>query len=145
MAYPFGYGLSYTTFEKSAPQATVNADGDITVKVNVKNTGNTAGKEVVEVYVAAPGKDMDKPARELKGFAKTRKLAPGEAQAVEITIPYSRLASFCEKDSQWQVEGGEYKVMVADNAADAAPLTVTVSEKAGVTEKVRPCLLPEMK
>ena len=145
VAYPFGYGLSYTTFEKSAPQATVNADGDITVKVNVKNTGNTAGKEVVEVYVAAPGKDMDKPARELKGFAKTRKLAPGEAQAVEITIPYSRLASFCEKDSQWQVEGGEYKVMVADNAADAAPLTVTVSEKAGVTEKVRPCLLPEMK
>ena len=88
---------------------------------------------------------MDKPARELKGFTKTRKLAPGETQAVEITIPYSRLASFNEKDSQWQVEGGEYKVMVAENAADAAPLTVTVSEKAGVTEKVRPCLLPEMK
>lgn len=145
VAYPFGYGLSYTTFEKSVPQAKVNADGDITVKVNVKNAGKTAGKEVVEVYVSAPGKDMDKPARELKGFAKTRKLAPGEAQTVEITIPYESLASFNEKDSRWQVEGGEYKVMVADNAADAAPLTATVTEKAGITETVRPCLLPEMK
>lgn len=145
VAYPFGYGLSYTTFEKSAPEANVNADGDITVKVSVKNAGKTAGKEVVEVYVSAPGKDMDKPARELKGFAKTRKLAPGEAQTVEITIPYESLASFNEKDSRWQVEGGEYKVMVADNAADAAPLTATVTEKAGITETVRPCLLPEMK
>lgn len=145
VAYPFGYGLSYTTFEKSVPEAKVNADGDITVKVSVKNAGKTAGKEVVEVYVSAPGKDMDKPARELKGFAKTRKLAPGEAQTVEITIPYESLASFNEKDSRWQVEGGEYKVMVADNAADAAPLTATVTEKAGITETVRPCLLPEMK
>lgn len=145
VAYPFGYGLSYTTFEKSVPEAKVNADGDITVKVSVKNAGKTAGKEVVEVYVSAPGKDMDKPARELKGFAKTRKLAPGETQTVEITIPYESLASFNEKDSRWQVEGGEYKVMVADNAADAAPLTATVTEKAGVTETVRPCLLPEMK
>lgn len=145
VAYPFGYGLSYTTFEKSAPEANVNADGDITVKVSVKNAGKTAGKEVVEIYVSAPGKDMDKPARELKGFAKTRKLAPGETQTVEITIPYESLASFNEKDSRWQVEGGEYKVMVADNAADAAPLTATVSEKAGITETVRPCLLPEMK
>lgn len=145
VAYPFGYGLSYTTFEKSVPQANVNANGDITVKVSVKNAGKTAGKEVVEVYVSAPGKDMDKPARELKGFAKTRKLAPGEAQTVEITIPYESLASFNEKDSRWQVEGGEYKVMVADNAADAAPLTATVTEKAGITETVRPCLLTEMK
>lgn len=145
VAYPFGYGLSYTTFEKSVPEAKVNADGDITVKVSVKNAGKTAGKEVVEVYVSAPGKDMDKPARELKGFAKTRKLAPGEAQTVEITIPYESLASFNEKDSRWQVEGGEYKVMVADNAADAAPLTATVTEKSGITETVRPCLLPEMK
>lgn len=145
VAYPFGYGLSYTTFEKSVPEAKVNADGNITVKVSVKNAGKTAGKEVVEVYVSAPGKDMDKPARELKGFAKTRKLAPGEAQTVEITIPYESLASFNEKDSRWQVEGGEYKVMVADNAADAAPLTATVTEKAGITETVRPCLLPEMK
>lgn len=145
VAYPFGYGLSYTTFEKSVPEAKVNADGDITVKVSVKNAGKTAGKEVVEVYVSAPGKDMDEPARELRGFAKTRKLAPGEAQTVEITIPYESLASFNEKDSRWQVEGGEYKVMVADNAADAAPLTATVTEKAGITETVRPCLLPEMK
>lgn len=145
VAYPFGYGLSYTKFEKSAPEANINTDGDITVKVNVRNTGKNAGKDVIEVYVSAPGKDMDKPERELKGFAKTRKLAPGETQTIEINIPYECLASFNEKQSQWQVEGGEYKVMVADNAADTAPLTATVTEKAGVTETVRPCLLPEMK
>lgn len=145
VAYPFGYGLSYTTFEQGRPEVSVNADGDITVRTTVKNTGGMAGKDVVQVYVSAPGKDMDKPARELKGFAKTRKLAPGETQTVEIKIPYVSLASFNEKDSQWQVEGGEYKVMVASDAADMAPMTVTVSEKGRVTERVRPCLLKEMK
>lgn len=145
VAYPFGYGLSYTTFEKSAPAAAVSPGGDVTVKVNVKNTGKTAGKEVVQIYVSAPGKDMDKPARELKGFAKTRRLAPGESETVEIMIPYESLASFNVDDSRWQVEGGDYTIMVADNAADAAPLTATVGEKAGVTGKVWPCLMPEMK
>ncbi len=145
VAYPFGYGLSYTTFSYGTPQASTNDNGDITVKVKVTNTGSVAGKEVVQVYVSAPGKDMDKPSRELKGFAKTGKLEPGVSQTVEINIPYESLASFNEEDSQWQVEGGEYKILVADNAADTTPLTVTVSENAGVTEHVNQCLMPEMK
>lgn len=145
VAYPFGYGLSYTTFSYGTPQASTNDNGDITVKVKVTNTGSVAGKEVVQVYVSAPGKDMDKPSRELKGFAKTGKLEPGASQTVEINIPYESLASFNEEDSQWQVEGGEYKILVADNAADTTPLTVTVSENAGVTEHVNQCLMPEMK
>lgn len=140
VAYPFGYGLSYTSFTKTQPVVSLNANGDLTVKTTVKNTGSVAGKDVVEVYVAAPGKDMPKPARELKGFAKTRKLQPGESQTVELTIPYASLASFNEKDSQWQVEGGAYRVMVAADAADASPLAVTVNVKAGVTEKVEPWL-----
>lgn len=88
---------------------------------------------------------MDKPSRELKGFAKTGKLNPGASETVEINIPYESLASFNERDSRWQVEGGEYKVLIADNAADTDPLTVTVSENAGVTECVNQCLMPEMK
>ena len=145
VSYPFGYGLSYTSFKYGKPVVSKDSQGNLTLTVEVKNTGKVAGKEVVQVYVSAPGKDMDKPARELKGFAKTRKLNPGESQTVSIAIPYESLASFNEKDSQWQVEAGTYTVMVAKNAADAKPLTATVSEEGRVTETVRPCLLPEQK
>ena len=95
--------------------------------------------------MAAPGKDMDKPAKELRGFAKSKNLQPGESETVSIDIPYKNLASFNEVDSQWQVEAGDYKVMVAKNAADLKPFTTVITEEAGVTEKVRPCLLKEVK
>ena len=145
VAYPFGYGMSYTTFKYGKPVVTKDAQGNVQVQVAVKNAGKMAGKEVVQVYVAAPGKDMEKPAKELRGFAKTKSLQPGESETVTIQIPYENLASFNEADSQWQVEAGDYKVMVAKNAADAKPLTVIVNQNAGVTSKVRPCLLPEVK
>ncbi len=145
VSFPFGYGLSYTTFKYGKPSVTTDAEGNIKVTVDVKNAGKVAGKEVVQVYVAAPGKDMDKPAKELKGFAKTEKLAPGQSETVTVTIPYHSLASFNEQDSRWQVEEGTYTVMVAQNAADLKPLTATVKEKGRVTEVVRPSLLPEQK
>ena len=145
VSFPFGYGMSYTTFKYGKPVVTKDAQGNIKVLVTVKNAGKVAGKEVVQVYVAAPGKDMDKPARELRGFAKTKKLQPGESETVTIDIPYKNLASFNEVDSQWQVEAGNYKVMVAKNAADLKPLTTVITEEASVTEKVRPCLLKEVK
>ncbi len=145
VSYPFGYGLSYTSFKYGKPEVTTDDSGNIKVKVSVKNSGKMAGKEVVQVYVSAPGNDMDKPSRELKGFAKTKKLLPSESETVEISIPYESLASFNETDSQWQVEGGTYRVMVAQNAADAKPLTVEVTEEAKVTETVRPSLEKEIK
>lgn len=145
VSYPFGYGLSYTNFKYGKPSVTTDTKGDITVKVEVKNTGKVAGKEVVQTYVSAPGKDMDKPSRELKAFAKTRKLNPGESEMITMTIPYESLASFNETASQWQVEGGLYTVMVAKNAADMKPLTSTVNIEGKVTEAVRPSLLPEQK
>ena len=143
VSFPFGYGLSYTTFEYGQPAVGINSAGDIEVTVSVSNTGTCAGKEVVQVYVAAPGKDLDKPARELKAFAKTAKLEPGEQQTVSLLIPYTSLASFNEAESQWQVESGDYAILVARNAADTSPLTAQVSIQGRVTEKVRPCLLPE--
>ncbi len=145
VSYPFGYGLSYTTFKYGKPEVTTDESGNINVKVSVKNSGKVAGKEVVQVYVSAPANDMDKPARELKGFAKTEKLLPGQSETVEINIPYESLASFNETDSQWQVEGGTYRVMVAQNAADAKPLTAEVTEEANVTETVHPSLEKETK
>ncbi len=140
VAYPFGYGLSYTQFKYGKPEITTDAEGNVKVSVEVKNTGKMAGKEVVQVYVSAPGKDMDKPERELKGFAKTGSLQPGESEVVTIDIPYRDLASFNEADSQWQVEAGEYKVLVAKNAADTKPLTSVITEQAGIVEQVRECL-----
>ncbi|MBM6992887.1 MAG: glycoside hydrolase family 3 C-terminal domain-containing protein [Prevotella sp.] len=144
-SFPFGFGLSYTTFKYGKPVVSRDADGNIKVTVDVKNTGKKSGKEVVQVYVSAPGKDMPKAARELKGFAKTQSLHPGESERVSVTIPYTCLASFNENESQWQVEGGEYQVMVAGNAADTKPLTSVVSIDAKVTEKVHPSLMLEQK
>lgn len=140
VSYPFGYGMSYTTFKYNKLVVSKSSNGDITVTVDVKNIGRRSGKEVVQAYVSAPGKDMDKPARELKGFAKTNELQPGETESVTITIPYNSLASFNEKESCWQVEEGTYKVLIAKNAADLNPLTSIVTEEGAVTETVKPCL-----
>lgn len=145
VSYPFGYGLSYTTFKYGKPQVRTEADGNIEVSITVKNTGQMAGKEVVQVYIQAPGKDMDKPLRELKGFAKTNLLQSGESENVTISIPYTELASFNETDSQWQVESGTYTIMIAKNAADEKPQKATIEVKGGVTEKVKLCLLKEEK
>ena len=145
VSFPFGYGMSYTTFKYGKPVVTKDATGNLNVKVDVKNAGQKVGKEVVQVYVAAPGKDMPKPARELKGFAKTKLLKPGEGETVEIQIPYESLASFNEADSRWQVEAGDYSVMVATDAADARPLTSVVTLDGKVTETVRPSLMKEQK
>lgn len=145
VSFPFGYGLSYTTFAYGKPQVEVAADGSVTATVEVRNSGRVAGREVVQAYVAAPGRDMDKPSRELRGFAKTRLLQPGESQRVAISIPYASLASFNEQGSCWQVEPGQYTLMIAQSAADAKPLTATFTEQGGVTSVVRPCLLPEQK
>lgn len=145
VAYPFGFGLSYTTFKYGKPVVAKDLHGNINVSVEVKNAGKVAGKDVVQVYVAAPGKDMDKPARELKGFAKTKKLNPGESETIEMSIPYESLASFSEEESCWKVESGDYVVMVATDAADANPLSSVISVDGRITERVRPCLLPELK
>lgn len=140
VAFPFGFGMSYTSFAYSDMKTAQSPDGDIQISVTVKNTGKTAGKEVVQVYVSAPGKDMDKPARELKGFAKTRLLQPGETKTVSITIPYGELASFNEKESRWQVEGGNYQFLIAKNAADAALMKADISVSGQNMECVNPSL-----
>lgn len=114
-AYPFGFGLSYTTFKYKDMSVEDNGDSYV-VKVNVENTGACSGKEVVQIYVKAPGKDMDKPVRELKGFNKTGTLAPGQSQIVEVSIPKNLLASYDESRSGWATEKGTYTFMVAQNA-----------------------------
>ncbi len=127
VSYPFGYGLSYTTYEYA--DANVENDGtNLTVTLNIKNTGAAAGKEVVEVYVTAPEGALDKPAQELKAYAKTSVLAPGASEKVTLTIPVADLASFSEAESAWVVDGGEYKLHIGASSRDIrAELTTEVA------------------
>ena len=117
VSYPFGYGKSYTTFEYSKPVVKANADG-FTATITVKNTGSVAGKEAVQLYITAPAGGLEKPAFELKGFAKTKTLAPGEAQTLTINVDKYTLASFNEATSAWETAAGTYKVMFGANAMD---------------------------
>lgn len=118
VSYPFGYGLSYTTFEYANPSIEVG-NGTYTVTVDVKNTGKMAGKEVVQLYVAAPNSaQMDKPEKELKAFAKTKTLEPGETAAVTLTVNAVDLASYDEASSSWVVDAGTYKFLVGASSRD---------------------------
>ena len=130
VSYPFGYGLSYTTFEYS--DAKIEQKNDIyDVTVTIKNTGDHEGKEVVELYVAAPdSKAANKPAKELKAFAKTKSLKPGENETLTLSITADQLASFDETASAWVVAEGEYQFIVAASAADVkATLTAPVKNQ----------------
>ena len=107
VAYPFGHGLSYTFFNYEKPSIEASADGFV-ARVNVRNIGSRPGREVLQLYVSAPTGGLDKPARELKGFAKTRLLAPGESETVEIPISLQDLASWNEKKACWETARGVY-------------------------------------
>lgn len=115
--YPFGYGLSYTTFATKVKKVTAEQD---TVKVcaDVTNTGKRAGKEVVQVYLSAPWGKLDKPYQELVGFAKTSKLASGESEEVQITFKLRDFASYDEERSAFVLEAGDYLVRVGNSSAE---------------------------
>ena len=107
VSYPFGFGLSYTTFDYSDAQCSVNGDA-IAVNIKVTNTGKLEGKEVVELYISAPdNKAANKPAKELKAFAKTKKLRPGESETLTLNMKTADLASFDEALSAWVVAEGD--------------------------------------
>ena len=118
VSYPFGYGLSYTTFFYSKPAVKVDKNGKVTATVTVTNTGKVAGKEVVELYVTAPDGGLVKPVFELKGFAKTKELRPGASETVTITIDPYTLASFNETTSVWETAAGNYTVHFGASSAD---------------------------
>ena len=118
VSYPFGYGLSYTTFAYSKPTLKAGKDG-FTATVTVTNTGKVAGKEVVELYVAAPTVEgFAKPANELKAFAKTRKLEPGESQTLTFRVTDYDLASYHEDSHSWVADKGRYTVKFGASVAD---------------------------
>lgn len=123
--YPFGFGLSYTSFSTDAHTA---ADGDtITVTATITNTGYRDGKEVVQVYVGAPQGRLGKPARQLMGFAKTALLAPGDRQTITIRFAIDQMASYDDSGktghrSAYVLEEGTYELLVGNNVRDAQPI-----------------------
>ena len=142
VAYPFGFGLSYTTFEFAKPTVKVNGN-EVTVAITVKNTGSVSGKEVAQVYVTAPQGKIEKPAHELKTFAKTRELQPGESQVLTMQIPVRDLASFDEAGSQWLTEAGTYTFSIGSSSRDIhATVTAKLKE---YTEKTTQALAPRQK
>ncbi|MBO4486479.1 MAG: glycoside hydrolase family 3 C-terminal domain-containing protein [Prevotella sp.] len=130
VSYPFGYGLSYTTFEYS--DAKIARKNDIyDVTVTIKNTGDREGKEVVELYVAAPdAQAANKPTKELKAFAKTKNLKPGEKETLTMSITADQLASYDEAALAWVVTEGDYQFLVAASVQDIkATLTAAVKNQ----------------
>ncbi|WP_394554861.1 glycoside hydrolase family 3 C-terminal domain-containing protein [Agromyces sp. MMS24-JH15] len=117
VAFPFGHGLSYTTFAYSDASATVDADGDVQVAVTVTNTGAVPGREIVQVYTSLAGSAVQRPVRELKAFASVE-LEPGEARDVVLTVRRADLAYWDVRVDGWVVEGGAYAVDVAASSRD---------------------------
>ena len=141
VAYPFGFGLSYTTFAFSKPVVKAKGKQAVEVSITVKNTGSVSGKEVAQVYVKAPNGRLEKPAQELKAFAKTRELQPGESEVLTMTIPVRMLASFDEANSQWLTEAGTYTFCIGNSSRNiAATATMKLTE---FTEKTTNALAPQ--
>jgi beta-glucosidase len=131
VSYPFGYGLGYTTFAYSKPVVKVASNGTVTATITVTNTGSAVGKESVQLYIAAPDGGLVKPAYELKAFAKTKELKPGQSETLTLTIDAYTLASFNEGTSAWETAAGNYTALFGASAADiraSAPFKVAKAQ-----------------
>ena len=143
VAYPFGFGLSYTTFEYDDLEVE-EENGIYTIKVDVKNTGDKAGRNVVELFVAAPNsKKLNKPEKELRNYAKTKLLQPGEEETITMKVSTEDLASFNEKASAWKTDAGVYTFMICSSANDVEA-KATAKVKAW-TKKVNNVMKPNVK
>ena len=130
--YPFGYGLSYTTFNYSdlrTNKKTYTNNETITATIQVKNTGKIAGKETVQLYIGKPGSSVERAEKELKAFKKVM-IAAGQQATVTLSIPVKSLAYYDEQNSKWVVEPGDYKLFAGTSSQDIkATLMISVNEK----------------
>ncbi|MCW3804516.1 beta-glucosidase [Plebeiibacterium marinum] len=142
-SYEFGYGLSYTNFEYSALKLSKSKFKDsIDLEFTITNIGEKAGREVAQLYLSTPSGKLDKPSEELRKFAKTRLLQPGEKQIVKFTLNKMDLASFDSQNSQWIAESGEYKVNIGASSMDFRLSEIFKVKKEIEVEKVNKVLEP---
>ena len=143
-AYEFGYGLSYTDFKYDGLTLSAKTfDKPITATITVTNTGKVAGKEVVQLYIAAAKSKLDKPSEELKGFAKTGLLQPGQSEKITFTIDANALASFDTGATAWIADAGNYTVMVGASSANIKQTASFSLAKAITVEKCNKVLAPQ--
>ncbi len=139
VAYEFGYGLSYTTFDYSNLKlAGTNFSGKLTFTVDVKNAGSVAGREAVQIYISSPSGKMKKPEETLAAYAKTKLLKPGESQTLSFTVEPKDFASFDEATSSWVAEAGNYTLKVGAsslNIKQTANFKITKELNAGKVSK----------
>ncbi|SEA04811.1 beta-glucosidase [Pseudobutyrivibrio sp. ACV-2] len=133
--YPFGYGLSYTTFDTSLEYFEASWIS-IIMRVKVTNTGSVAGRHVVQVYCSQPEGEIEKPYQILCSFAKTGKLKPGESEELTLKIPIMTLTSFDNEDGAWVMEKGDYLFRIGDNSRDTKIAAKVVLDKRTVIMRV---------
>ncbi len=137
--FPFGYGLSYTSFDIAVTGAA--AEGDtIRIKAAVSNTGARAGREVVQVYVSAPAGRLDKPYQDLAAFAKTDLLEPGASQELTISFSLRDCASYDAQKESYVLEAGSYVVRVGDSSDHTQPAALVDLDGEAVVTKAGNCL-----
>ncbi len=142
-AYEFGYGLSYTDFTYSNLKlSSINFKGNINATIDITNTGKTAGKEVVQLYLSAPAAKMNKPQEELKGFAKTNLLQPGQKQTIRFVIAAKDLASYDTRSTAWIAEAGKYEVKAGASSANIKQIASFQLTSELVMEKCNKVLVP---
>lgn len=136
-AYPFGYGLSYTSFDINTESVTVDRD-KIALRVTVKNTGKAyAGSEVVQVYASAPQGRLEKPYQVLVAYAKTKELAPGEEESLTITYEAERMASYDTETASWVLEAGAYYLRVGSHSRNTKVVAAISLEKEAATQRLQ--------
>jgi beta-glucosidase len=142
-AYEFGYGLSYTSFSISNMKLSNNRfESPLAISVTVENTGKVPGKEVVQLYISAPTNRLKKPRNELKAFAKTKLLRPGEFQTINFELNAKDLASFDPASSSWIADAGTYSLNVGSSSADIKASRKIELSKEAVVERSQKLLSP---
>ena len=143
-AYAFGYGLSYTTFGYGPLKlSAATFAGRLTATLTVTNTGPVAGQEVVQLYLSAPAGRLSKPASELRTFAKTKLLPPGQSQTFTFALPAADLASYDTAAAAWVADAGTYTVRAGASSLDIRQTATFALPKELVVEKSQPLLVPQ--
>ncbi|MCI2068147.1 MAG: glycoside hydrolase family 3 C-terminal domain-containing protein [Bacilli bacterium] len=137
--FPFGFGLSYTTFERKLVKYTLDKE-NVLLEIAVKNIGACSGKDVEEIYVSAPEGKLDKPYQELKGYQKTKELKPGEEEIVHVIVPFISLASFSESDSAWLLEKGKYLFRLGTSSKETKVVLALDLDKTAILLKTNDVL-----
>ena len=135
VSYPFGYGLSYTTFDIKTDAVLVNGE-NVILTATVTNTGKVAGKEVVEVYFSAPKGALEKPYQELVAFGKTGEIEPGASEKLAITFPVSEMSSYSMEKAAYILEKGEYVIRVGNSSRNTAVGAVLTLAEDKITEQL---------